>query len=117
MRTTHRTPRRLDDPLRIGPFTLAQWGVLLLATALVWLAARELTFIAWRARLMLGALVVGLAGGLARTGYGGSLLEQPRKAWHTLTAPREYIALPPRQGPLALELVDLAPAEEEPPDA
>ncbi len=35
-RAVNRTPRHLDDPLKLGPLTLAQWVVAILATVFVW---------------------------------------------------------------------------------
>ena len=35
-RTVHRTPRHLDDPLKIIGFTLPQWLVLALGAGLLW---------------------------------------------------------------------------------
>lgn len=116
-RTTHRTPRHLDEPLRLGPLTMPQWGLALGAAALAWLALRELTFLDLTWRLTLGATLVGLALSLTASPFDGSLTEWPRRVRHALAAPREFVAGPPRRGPTALLLVDERVAAEEPPDA
>ena len=116
-RTLHRTPRHLDDPLRLGPFTLAQWGVALVATALVWLVLTQLPALPVLWRVALGGGVVGVALGLTEGGHGGSLVELPRRAWHSLTAPREYLSGPPRHGPLEFQSIAMQPVEEELPNA
>ena len=116
-RTTHRTPRHLDAPIRLGPLTLAQWLVVLATAALVWLALTQLAFLPTPWRVVAGSLAVGLALGFAGAGGGRSLLDLPRRGWHGLVAPREYTAGPPRRGPLGLALRDARPPEEDLPDA
>ena len=116
-RTVHRTPRHLDDPLRLGPLTLAQWAVAGAAALLVWGVLGWLAFLPLMARVVAGAVVVGLALGFTGDGGRGSLTELPRRAWHTLATPAEHLPGPPRRGPLRLELYDDRPREEEPPDA
>src|SRR5262245_7764595 len=116
-RTLHQTPRHLDAPLRVGPLTPAQWAVVLLATILVWLALTRLAVLPALWRVVVGGLVVGLALGFAEAGHGRSILELPRRGWHSLTAPREYTGGRPRRGPLRLALYDAAPPEEDLPDA
>ena len=117
VRPVHPTPRHLDDPVQLGPLTPAQWLVALIATVLVWLVLTHLTIIPVMWRIALGAPLIGVTLGLTESGYGGSLTERPRRAWHTLTAPREWASGPPRHGPLALTLVELQPSDEEGPDA
>lgn len=116
-RTVNRTPRHLDDPLRLGPFTLGQWVLVVLAVALVWLVATQLPFVPLLWRVTAGAVVVGLTVGLAEGGGGRSLAALPRRAWHALTTPAEHFPGPPRRGPLRFETYDDAPREEDPPDA
>ncbi|MDP9370967.1 MAG: hypothetical protein M3Q65_00615 [Chloroflexota bacterium] len=116
-RTVNRTPRHLDDPLRLGPFTLAQWALLVLAVVAVWLVLRHLAFLPLLWRVTAGAVVVGLTVGVAEGGGGRSLAALPRRAWHALTTPAEHFPGSPRRGPLRFETYDDAPHEEDPPDA
>lgn len=116
-RTLHRTPRHLDAPIRLGPLTLAQWAVVIPATALAWVALTQLAFLPALWRIAVGAVVIGLALGVTGNGQGRGLLELPRRGWHGLIAPREYTSGPPRRGPFALVLHDGAPFEEDLPDA
>ena len=116
-RTIHRTPRHLDDPTKLGPFTLAQWVVLVLALALVWPVFAYATVLPAMARVVIGAVVVGLAIGFTGTGGGRSLVDLPRRAWHALTTPSEHLPGPPRRGPLRFATYDDAPHEEDPADA
>ena len=60
-RTMHRTPRHLDDPLRLGSFTLAQWAILIVAIALAWGVLSQLVFVPALWRFVLGGLVCRLA--------------------------------------------------------
>lgn len=116
-RAVNRTPRHLDDPLKLGPLTLAQWVVTILATVFVWVVLTQLPFVPLLPRVVAGAIVVGLALGLTGGGVGGSLVELPRRAWHALATPAEHLPGGPRRGPLRLELYDDKPHEEDPPDA
>lgn len=116
-RTAHRTPRHLDAPIRLGPLTLAQWLIVLLTTTLVWLALTQLAFLPVLWRVIAGSLAIGLALGFSGTGHGGSLLELPRRGWHSLVAPHEYTSGPPQRGPLVMVFCDGAPPEEDLPDA
>lgn len=116
-RTVNRTPRHLDDPLKLGPFTPAQWAVAVLAIVLVWVVFTRVDFVPPMARVVAGATVVGLALGFTGGGAGGSLVELPRRAWHALITPTEHLPGPPRRGPLRFELYDDHPHEEDPPDA
>ncbi|HET8628592.1 MAG TPA: hypothetical protein VFL91_14315 [Thermomicrobiales bacterium] len=115
--TIKRSPRHLDEPLRIGPFTLAQWGIAIVVVALVWLVLTQLWFLpaVWRAAL--GGLLVGVPLSFTESGRGGSVVELPRRLWRSLATPREYVSGPPRRHPLALQLIDEAPVEEDLPDA
>ena len=116
-RTVNRTPRHLDDPLRLGPLTLAQWAVLIPAVVLVGLVLSQLAVVPLLWRVVAGAAVVGLAVGVAEGGGGRSLADLPRRAWHSLTTPAEHLPGEARRGPLRFELYDDAPREEDPPDA
>ena len=116
-RTLHRTPRDLDSPLRLGPLTLAQWAVVVVAGLLAWLALTQLAFLPALWRVVAGGAVVGLALGFAGGNDGSALLDLPRRGWHGLVAPREYIPAPPKRGPLRLALYDGRPPEEDLPDA
>ena len=88
-RTLHRSPRHLDAPLRLGPLTLAQWAVVVVAGLLAWAALTQLAFLPVLWRVVAGGAVVGLALGFAGNGEGRALLELPRRGWHSLVAPRE----------------------------
>ena len=117
-RTINRTPRHLDDPLKLGPLTLAQWALTGLAVVLCWAALAWLPFLPPMVRVTIGAIVVGLT--LGFTGGGGagrSLVELPRRAWHALVTPAEHLPGAPRRGPLTFALYDDRPHEEDPPDA
>lgn len=117
-RTINRTPRHLDDPLRLGPLTLAQWLLATVAVVACWLALTWLPFLPVMVRMTLGATVVGLTLGFSGGGGAGrSLAELPRRAWHALTTPAEHLPGPPRRGPLRFALYDDHPHEEDPPDA
>jgi len=109
-RTVHRTPRHLDDPLKILGFTLAQWLVLALGALLLWACLAFLpAFIPPTLRLSLGAVLVGLPLGLTfATDTARSLAELPQRVWHGLTAPTTRVPGPPRHGPARLVLVDEA---------
>ncbi len=118
-RTINRTPRHLDDPLKLGPLTLAQWALALAAVAVVWLALAWLDFLPLMPRVVAGATVVGLALGFGGVGggEGRTIATLPRRAWHTLVTPTEHLPGAPRRGPLTFSLYDDAPREEDPPDA
>lgn len=116
-RTINRTPRHLDDPPKLGPFTVAQWVVLALAVAAVWPVFTYATVLPAMARVVLAAVVVGLAIGFTGTGGGRSLMDLPRRAWHTLTTPSEHLPGPPRRGPLRFATFEDEPHQEDLPDA
>jgi hypothetical protein len=116
-RTVNRTPRHLDDPLKLGPLTLAQWAATILAVVVAWAALTWLDFIPLMARVVAGATAVGLALGFAGGDGAGSLVELPRRAWHALATPAEHLPGPPRRGPTRFALYDDCPREEDPPDA
>ncbi|MGN6813645.1 MAG: hypothetical protein ACTHMP_22470 [Thermomicrobiales bacterium] len=116
-RTLHQTPRHLDAPIRIGPLTLAQWLIVIVAILLVWLVLTQLVFLPAFGRVGVGGVVVGLALGFAESGPGRSIGELPPRSWHSLQAPREYLSGPPAHGPLRLALYAGKPAKEDLPDA
>ncbi len=115
-RTINRTPRHLDDPLKILGFSLAQWAVLALGALCLWGCLMLLpTAIPTTLRLSLGALLVGVPLGLTFAGGGGarSLLELPLRLWHSLATPADYLPGAPRRGPLTF-VTDERTAREEP---
>lgn len=114
-RSLHRTPRHLDDPLRILGFTLAQWLVLALAAVVLWGCLALLPdFIPATLRLSLGAALVGIPLGLTfASDATRSLLDLPRRAWHSLATPGDALPGPPHRGPLALTLVETRAREED----
>ena len=116
-RTVTRTPRHLDDPLKLGPLTVAQWAVAVLAALLAWLVLTQLGFLPLLWRVVAGAVVVGLALGATEGGGARGLADMPRRAWHSLATPAEHLPRPPRRGPLHFALYDDAPREEAPLDA
>lgn len=113
-----RTPRHLDDPLKILGFTLAQWAVLAVGVLCLWGCLTYLpAAIPATLRLSLGALLVGVPLGLTFAGSTArSVFELPCRAWHGLATPADYLPGPPRRGPLALAFTD-EPTREEGPDA
>ncbi len=115
-RTINRTPRHLDDPLRLLGFSLAQWVVLALGVLFLWLCLTLLpAVIPTTLRLSLGALLVGVPLGLTFAGSTArSVLELPRRVWHSLATPAEYLPGASRRGPLALVLTEGKPREEDP---
>ncbi len=113
-----RTPRHLDEPLKILGFTLAQWAVLAVGVLCLW---GSLTFlpaaIPATLRFSLGALLIGVPLGLTFAGSTArSVFELPRRAWHSLATPADYPPGLPRRGPMALAFTD-EPMREEEPDA
>ena len=117
-RTINRTPRHLDDPLKILGFSLAQWAVLALGVLCLWGCLMLLpTAIPTTLRLSLGALLVGVPLGLTFAGSTArSVFELPHRVWHSLVTSTEYLAGAPRRGPLMLALIE-GDAREEEPDA
>ncbi len=115
-RHINRTPRHLDDPLRLLGFSLAQWAVLALGVLFLWLCLTLLpAVIPTTLRLSLGALLVGVPLGLTFAGSTArSVFELPRRAWHSLATPADYLPGAPRRGPLAVALVDSTPKREDP---
>jgi hypothetical protein len=116
-RTINRTPRHLDDPLKILGFSLAQWAVLALGVLCLWGCLMLLpAAIPTTLRLSLGALLVGVPLGLTLAGGGGarSLLELPHRVWHSVATPADYLPGPPGRGPHSLALTDGHIREEEP---
>ncbi len=108
-RTLHPTPRHLDDPLRLGPFTVAQWSLIALSAVCVWLCLELLpVWVPSQARLSFAATIIGVPIGLVWAGGGerSSIFELPLRAlWYAFT-PRQYVPAPPRTGPLTLALMD-----------
>lgn len=115
-RTINRTPRHLDDPLKILGFGLAQWVVLALGVLCLWGCLMLLpAAIPTTLRLSLGALLVGVPLGLTFAGSTArSIGELPRRLWHSVATPADYLPGAPRRGPLALSLVEGTRREEEP---
>ncbi len=115
-RTINRTPRHLDDPLRILGFSLAQWAVLALGVLFMWVCLMLLpAALPTTLRLSLGALLVGVPLGLTFAGSTArSVFELPRRVWHSLATPADYLPGAPRRGPLVLSLVEGTRREEEP---
>ncbi len=117
-RTVNRTPRHLDDPLRILGFSLAQWAVLALGMLCLWACLALLpAIIPATLRLSLGALLVGVPLGLTFAGSTAhSIIELPRRVGHSLATPAEYLPGAPRCGPLTFA-TDAGNPQEEDPDA
>ncbi|MDQ2784782.1 MAG: PrgI family protein [Chloroflexota bacterium] len=117
-RTINRTPRHLDDPLKILGFSLAQWAILALGVLCLWACLMLLpAAIPTTLRLSLGALLVGVPLGLTFAGSTThSIVELPRRLWHSLATPADFLPGPPRRGPLSLALTE-GDAREEEPDA
>jgi len=114
-RTINRTPRHLDDPLKILGFSLAQWAVLALGVLFLWLCLTLLpAAIPTTLRLSLGALLVGVPLGLTFAGSTArSVFELPQRLWHSLATPAEYAPGAPRHDPLVVVLTDGKPREED----
>ncbi len=117
-RTINRTPRHLDDPLKILGFSLAQWAVLALGVLCLWGCLMLLpAAIPTTLRLSLGALLVGVPLGLTFAGSTArSVFELPHRVGHSLATPADYLPGAPRRGPLAF-VTDESTAQEEEPDA
>ena len=115
-RSINRTPRHLDDPLRILGFSPAQWVVLVVGVAFLWACLVLLPpIIPTTLRLSCGALLVGLPLGLTFAGGNArSIWELPRRVWHSLVTPTDYLPGPPQRGPVLLETHDGKPKGEEP---
>ena len=109
-RTVHRTPRHLDDPLKIIGFTLPQWLVLALGAGLLWAClALPPTMIPATLRLSLGAVLVGLPLGLTfATDTVRPLAELPQRVWYGLFTPATRVPGLSRLGPDHLVLLDEA---------
>lgn len=114
-RSINRTPRHLDDPLKVLGFSLAQWAVLALGVLCLWACLMLLpAAIPTTLRLSLGALLVGVPLGLTFAGSTArSVFELPRRAWHSLATPTDYLTGAPRRGPLTLALTEGDAREEE----
>ncbi len=117
-RTVNRTPRHLDDPLKLLGFSLAQWAVLALGVLCLWGCLMLLpAAIPTTLRLSVGALLVGVPLGLTFAGSTArSVFELPRRVWHSIRTPSDYLPGPPHRGPLMLTLTE-GDAREEEPDA
>jgi len=117
-RMINRTPRHLDDPLKILGFSLAQWAVLALGVLCLWACLTLLpTVIPTTLRLSFGALLVGVPLGLTFAGSTThSIVELPHRVWHSIGTSSDYLPGPPRRGPLSLALIE-GDAREEEPDA
>jgi hypothetical protein len=115
-RTINRTPRHLDDPLKILGFSLGQWAVLAVGVFCLWGCLMLLpAAIPTTLRLSLGALLVGVPLGLTFAGSTArSIGELPRRLWHSVATPADFLPGPPRRGPLALILAEGDSQEEEP---
>ena len=116
-RTVNPSPRHLDDPPKLGPFTALQWAALVLALVLVWPIFTYATGIPTIWRVVICATMVGVAIGFTGTGGGPSIVDLTRRAWHSLATPSEYLSGPPRRGPLTFALYDDEPHQEEARDA
>ena len=114
-RTINRTPRHLDDPLKILGFSLGQWVVLAVGVFCLWGCLMLLpAVIPTTLRLSLGALLVGGPLGLTFAGSTArSVFELPHRVWHSLATPADYLPGAPRRGPLAF-VADERAAREEP---
>ena len=114
-RRINRTPRHLDDPLKILGFSLAQWGVLALGVLCLWACLMLLpAAIPTTLRLSVGALMVGVPLGLTFAGSTThSIVELPRRLWHSIGTRSDYLPGPPRRGPLMLTLIEGDAREEE----
>jgi hypothetical protein len=114
-RTINRTPRHLDDPLKILGFSLGQWAVLAVGVFCLWGCLMLLpAAIPATLRLSLGALLVGMPLGLTFAGSTSrSVFELPRRLWHSLVTPADYLPGAPRRDPFVLRLVEGTRREEE----
>lgn len=115
-RTINRTPRHLDDPLKILGFSLGQWAVLAVGMFCLWVCLMLLpAAIPATLRLSVGALLVGVPLGLTFAGSTArSIGELPRRLWHSVATPADFLPGPPRRGPLVLILAEGDSQEEEP---
>ena len=116
-RTVNRTPRHLDDPIKLGPFTIAQVLLGLAAVALLWPLATWATFLPLLVRVVIASALVGAVLNLGDTGGQGSIITGPKRGLHDVITPTDYLAIPPRRGALRLVLFDDEQVEEESPDA
>ena len=115
-RTINRTPRHLDDPLKILGFSLGQWAVLAVGVFCLWGCLMLLpAAVPATLRLSVGALLVGVPLGLTFAGSTArSIGELPRRLWHSVATPADFLPGPPRHGPLVLILAEGDSREEEP---
>ena len=116
---SHQTPRFLDEPVRIGPFTIRQWLLALGGLILCWGLGRYLlASLPWTPRLVTSVVVGALPLALSIFDERGrSPLLWPRRIYRYVRTGRERVPGPPKYGPLAFELYDGQPAEEDPPHA
>jgi hypothetical protein len=106
-RAINRTPRHLDDPLKILGFTLSQWAMLALGALCVWGCLQLLpAAIPTTLRLSIGALAIGVPLGLTFAGGTHSTGELPCRLWHSIATPADYRPGSPRRGPVAIVLGD-----------
>ncbi len=116
-RTLHPTPRHLDDPLRLGPFTVAQWALIVLSAVCVWLCLQLLPgWVPTQARLSVSATLIGIPLGIVCAGGEAGragIFELPVRAIRYTLSPREYVPGKPHTGPLSLMLVDCKAREED----
>ena len=114
-RTLHPSPRHLDDPLRLGPFTVQQWALLALCALATWACLEYLpAWVPGSARLSVASTLIGLPLGLVWAGGGArSLFELPLRAARYALAAREYVPGETGEGPLTLELLERRPSQED----
>ena len=118
-RTLHPSPRHLDDPLRLGPFTVQQWALLALCALLTWLCLEYLpAWVPGSAKPSVASTLIGIPLGLVWAGGASrNLLGLPLRALRYALAPRERVPGPPARGELRLHLVESRPGREADDDA